>query len=216
MRALLIGAFAGPLSNLVFVWLATQGHNVLALFVAIGLDNVAGGFAGTCLIAYMSSLTGRVHRHAIRALLVALRAARAGSSPRNRAASSKARPARRTRGAAPGMNNLFASYAPDNFAKALERSGVSPAALGSGYVAFFIYSALIGVFAVVLSIAVLRRQQDDVQVPGEAAERSNPHCGLQYVDHCCQRTDSRGVHCGRRCRVCPETFTDQTRDFRPR
>ena len=28
-----------------------------ALFVAIGLDNVAGGFAGTCLIAYMSSLT---------------------------------------------------------------------------------------------------------------------------------------------------------------
>jgi len=27
------------------------------LFIGIGLDNVAGGFAATCLIAYMSSLT---------------------------------------------------------------------------------------------------------------------------------------------------------------
>ncbi len=57
MRALLIGAFAGPISNLVFIWLATQGHSVPALFVAIGLDNVGSGFAGTALIAYMSSLT---------------------------------------------------------------------------------------------------------------------------------------------------------------
>ena len=32
-------------------------HNLWVLFAAIGLDNVAGGFAGTCLIAYMSSLT---------------------------------------------------------------------------------------------------------------------------------------------------------------
>ena len=57
MRAMVIGAFAGPLSNLLFIWLAFQGHNLWALFAAIGLDNVAGGFAGTCLIAYMSSLT---------------------------------------------------------------------------------------------------------------------------------------------------------------
>ncbi len=28
-----------------------------ALYVAISLDNIASGFAGTCLIAYMSSLT---------------------------------------------------------------------------------------------------------------------------------------------------------------
>ena len=57
LRAMVIGAFAGPLSNLLFIWLAMQGHSLLALFAAIGLDNVAGGFAGTCLIAYMSSLT---------------------------------------------------------------------------------------------------------------------------------------------------------------
>ena len=57
MRAMVIGALAGPLSNLLFIWLALQEHNLIVLFAAIGLDNVAGGFAGTCLIAYMSSLT---------------------------------------------------------------------------------------------------------------------------------------------------------------
>src|SRR3970282_805844 len=57
LRAMVIGAFAGPLSNLLFIWLATQGDSLFSLFVAIGLDNVAGGFAGVCLIAYMSSLT---------------------------------------------------------------------------------------------------------------------------------------------------------------
>ena len=57
MRAMVIGAFAGPVSNLLFIWLAVQEHNLFALFLPIGLDNVAGGLAGTCLIAYMSSLT---------------------------------------------------------------------------------------------------------------------------------------------------------------
>ena len=55
--ALVIGAFAGPLSNLVFAWLATRGHDLFALFVAIGVDNIAGGYSGTALIAYMSGLT---------------------------------------------------------------------------------------------------------------------------------------------------------------
>ena len=40
MRAMVIGALAGPLSNLLFVWLALQEHNLFALFAAIGLDNV--------------------------------------------------------------------------------------------------------------------------------------------------------------------------------
>ena len=57
LRSLLVGALGGPLSNLIFVWLATQGHALGALFVAIGVENVLSGFAGTCLIAYMSSLT---------------------------------------------------------------------------------------------------------------------------------------------------------------
>jgi hypothetical protein len=41
-------------------------------------------------------------------------------------------------------------------------------------VVFFMYSALIGVFAIVLSIAVLRRQEDHAQVPGAAGAAVKP------------------------------------------
>jgi PAT family beta-lactamase induction signal transducer AmpG len=58
-----------------------------------------------------------------------------------------------------GVKELVANQAPQNFAAALERSGVTPAALGTGYVIFFTYSALLGVFAVLLALAVQRRQQ---------------------------------------------------------
>ena len=57
--SMLTGAVGGPLSNLLFVWLATRGHDIGALFLAITLDNVFSGFAGTCLIVYMSSLTAK-------------------------------------------------------------------------------------------------------------------------------------------------------------
>jgi PAT family beta-lactamase induction signal transducer AmpG len=57
------------------------------------------------------------------------------------------------------VKGFVASQAPENFAAAVERSSVTPAALGAGYVMFFAYSALIGVFAVVLSFVVQRRQE---------------------------------------------------------
>ena len=56
------------------------------------------------------------------------------------------------------LKALFAGQPPEKFAAALERSGVTPAALGTGYVVFFLYSALIGVFAFGLALAVQRRQ----------------------------------------------------------
>lgn len=57
MRSLFIGATAVMFTNFLFSWLATQGGDVAALTIAIGSENFSGGFAGTCLIAYMSSLT---------------------------------------------------------------------------------------------------------------------------------------------------------------
>src|SRR5262249_12511206 len=57
IRPLIIGAFAVPIANLTFAWLATRGHDVPALTIVIGIDNAVSGFAGTCLVAYMSSLT---------------------------------------------------------------------------------------------------------------------------------------------------------------
>jgi PAT family beta-lactamase induction signal transducer AmpG len=159
MRAMVIGAFMGPLSNLLFIWLAFQGHNLWSLFAAIGLDNVAGGFAGTCLIAYMSSLTSVGFTATQYALFSSLYAipGRLIASQSGRIVESAARWAD-AGGALGTIKGVLATQAPENFAKAMERSGVTPAALGTGYVTFFIYSALIGVFAIALSILVERRQ----------------------------------------------------------
>ena len=57
-RTMLLGACGQAISHGVFAWLATQGASVEALVLAISADNFAQSFAGTVLIAYMSSLTG--------------------------------------------------------------------------------------------------------------------------------------------------------------
>jgi PAT family beta-lactamase induction signal transducer AmpG len=175
LRAMVIGAFAGPVSNLLFIWLALQDHSLLALFAAIGLDNVAGGFAGTCLIAYMSSLTSAGFTATQYALFSSLYAipGRLIASQSGRIVEGAARLAD-SGGMLSGVKVFFATSAPDNFATAVERSGVSPAALGTGYVVFFAYSALIGVFALVLSLVVLRRQEDDMQIPDTADAAARP------------------------------------------
>ena len=166
MQTLLIGAFAGPLSNLVFIWLATQGHSVPALFVAIGLDNVGSGFAGTALIAYMSSLTAEgftATQYALFSSLYALPgrlvASQSGTLVEGAAQAAD------SGGLLSLFNGWFASLPPESFAKSVERSGVSAAALGSGYTVFFIYSALVGVFAVVLAFVVVARRAKSVAGP---------------------------------------------------
>jgi PAT family beta-lactamase induction signal transducer AmpG len=175
LRAMVVGAFAGPASNLLFIWLAFQDHNLLALFAAIGLDNVAGGFAGTCLIAYMSSLTSAGFTATQYALFSSLYAipGRLVASQSGRIVEGAARMAD---GGVMlgGIKNMMATYAPDNFAAAIERSGVTPAALGTGYAVFFTYSALLGVFGVVLSLAVFRRQDEHVEVPDAADAVAKP------------------------------------------
>ena len=158
MRALIIGAFAVPLSNLMFAWLATQGPQLWALSLVIGIDNVASGFAGTCLIAYMSSLTGEGFTatqyalfSSLYALLGKLIASQSGRIVEGAAAAAE--------GAGPfaPLRGLFANLPPQAFAQALEKSHVSAAALGSGYVVFFVYSALIGLVGITLSILVAIR-----------------------------------------------------------
>ena len=157
IRSLLIGAFAGPISNLVFAWLATQGPQLWALSVAIGVDNVASGFSGTCLIAYMSSLTGAGFTatqyalfSSLYALLGKLVASQSGRIVEGAAASADAG------GMFAAFNPLFYGLPPETFASAMEKSGVTPAALGAGYVTFFIYSAALGLIGIALAFAVAR------------------------------------------------------------
>jgi PAT family beta-lactamase induction signal transducer AmpG len=160
MRALVVGAFAGPLSNLIYIWLATRGHDLFALFVSIGIENVTSGFAGTCLIAYMSSLTSAAFTATQYALFSSLYAlpGKIIASQSGRIVESAASAAD-SGGSLSGLSGWFASLPPESFAAALERSGVSPAALGTGYTVFFAYSALTGVFAIGLAFAVQRRMR---------------------------------------------------------
>lgn len=159
MRAMVLGAFAGALSNLAFAWLATRGHDVNALLIAIAIDNVAGGIAGTCLIAYMSSLTSigfTATQYALFSSLYAL-PGKLLASQSGRIVESAARSAD-AGGPVAGLKAFFGRLPPESYATAMEKSGVTPTALGSGYLTFYLYSTAIGVFAIVLAFMVARRQ----------------------------------------------------------
>ena len=57
MPTLLIGGIAASTSHLMLALLATSGAKIGLLALAVSVENFAGSFAGTALIAYMSSLT---------------------------------------------------------------------------------------------------------------------------------------------------------------
>jgi len=61
MRMLLAGAIIVIATNLLFAWLAGQQPLLIWLILVVGADNLAGGFAGTVFIAYLSSLTNRAY-----------------------------------------------------------------------------------------------------------------------------------------------------------
>ena len=58
--SLIIGAIISVLGNLSFAWLVNQSSDSLTpILLAITADNIAGGYAGTIFIAYMSTLVNR-------------------------------------------------------------------------------------------------------------------------------------------------------------
>ncbi|MGB0908257.1 MAG: AmpG family muropeptide MFS transporter [Maricaulaceae bacterium] len=58
MKCLIIGSSLMVLTNAAFSWLATvETAETAYLFVTVGADNLAAGFAATTFIAYLSSLT---------------------------------------------------------------------------------------------------------------------------------------------------------------
>ena len=61
LRSLLLGAVLVAATNLIFAYLAATGRDLVLLTFTISADNLAGGFAGTALIAYMSSLTNTAY-----------------------------------------------------------------------------------------------------------------------------------------------------------
>jgi PAT family beta-lactamase induction signal transducer AmpG len=158
MRSMVIGAFALPITNTIFAWLATRGPDFHSLLVAIGVDNVVSGFAGTCLVAYMSSLTSAgftITQYALFSSLYAL-PGKLLASQSGRIVEAAAHAARGGGPFAP-LRALFAHAPRAAFAQAIVKSHVDPTALGAGYVAFFFYSGLVGVLSMVLAVLVARR-----------------------------------------------------------
>jgi MFS transporter, PAT family, beta-lactamase induction signal transducer AmpG len=159
MRSLIIGAAAGPVSNLVFAWLAMQGPDPRAFALAVMVDNVSAGYAGTVLIAYMSSLTSAGFTATQYALFSSLY-----SLPGKLiAAQSGAIVEASARAAAPGgpfagLAPLFADLPAASFASAADL-GVPAAALGAGYAVFFLYSCVIGLAALVMAVVVAGKHE---------------------------------------------------------
>jgi PAT family beta-lactamase induction signal transducer AmpG len=62
-RGVFVGMFVGgllaALTNLAFSWLAGLGPELYGLYVAIGIDNLAGGMASAAFVAFLSALTNR-------------------------------------------------------------------------------------------------------------------------------------------------------------
>ena len=173
IRTMVVGAFMSPVSNLIFAWLATQGHDLGALFVAICIDNVATGYAGTALIAYMSSLTSlgfTATQYALFSSLYAL-PGKIIASQSGRIVEASARAAD-DGGPLSSLKGLFANLSPESLVTGAAASGVTREGLGAGYVTFFLYSTVIGVFAILLAFYVAKRQPAvEAEARARAAEQ---------------------------------------------
>jgi PAT family beta-lactamase induction signal transducer AmpG len=71
-RMLAVAAIAVALSNIAFLLMAENPSQIWAFYAAITADNLSQGFAGTVLVAFMSSLTNRNFTATQYALLVSL------------------------------------------------------------------------------------------------------------------------------------------------
>lgn len=171
LRTMVIGVFASPVSNLVFIWLATQGASMPALYGAITIDNFATGFAGTALIVYMSSLTAAGFTATQYALFSSLYAifGKIIASQSGRIVEGAARVAEGG-GFTAIFRPMFERLPEGALAKGAEIAGVAPRSLGAGYATFFVYSVIIGAIAVLLAFMIARRQPE-IDARAEARAR---------------------------------------------
>lgn len=61
LRTLMLGAVLSAATNLLFVWLARQGHDVSALVFTVSADNLSAGIASSAFVAYLSSLVNQAY-----------------------------------------------------------------------------------------------------------------------------------------------------------
>jgi PAT family beta-lactamase induction signal transducer AmpG len=127
-RLLAPSVFLLAVSNLAFAWLAHVGQpDTLMLTGAISIDNLAGGIAGTVFIAFLSGLTNTAYTATQYALFTSIMLL-------------------------PGkIIGGFSGVIVDT----VQAARYSTRAFG-GYETFFVFTALLGLPAFVLAIAVRR------------------------------------------------------------
>ena len=74
LPALAVGGVAQAVTNLTFAWVATQGHDLTALTIAVGTDMFAGGLGSAAFVAYLSALCNLAFTATQYALLTSLMA----------------------------------------------------------------------------------------------------------------------------------------------
>ncbi len=74
LTALLIGGVLQAATNLIFAWLAVEGHDLALLAVAVGADNFTGGLGSAAFVAYLSGLCNVAFTGTQYALLTSLMA----------------------------------------------------------------------------------------------------------------------------------------------
>jgi PAT family beta-lactamase induction signal transducer AmpG len=141
-RALFIGLVGVIAGNLTYALLAASGHNIGMFAAAIAIENIAAGFAGTALLAYMSSLTNAAFtatQYALFSSFYALPGKLLG-----------------------GLSGVFVDWFANHrhlFENLLPSLVVVPDKL-VGFVPFFVATALAGLPALLLLILVYRREGD--------------------------------------------------------
>lgn len=176
-KCLVFGAFFQPLSHIPFLLICANGHYVIPvdfpwydfaagamttikfnlppdLWLAVGSDNIASSFAGTCLIVYMSRLTKvgfTATQYALFSSLYALPgkllAAMSGRIVEGAAKASH-------EGFIQFLVPYFSNFQAGSFATAQEKMGVAPEALATGYAVFYTYTIAIGIFGVIMAFIV--------------------------------------------------------------
>lgn len=74
VKALFVGGVLQAVTNLTFAWLATRGHDMSALTIAVGTDSFAGGVGSAAFVAFLSSLCNVAFTATQYALLTSLMA----------------------------------------------------------------------------------------------------------------------------------------------
>ena len=170
-RCLVIGAFLQPISNMAFAAITLTGANLPALYLAIGIDNLSAAFAGTCLVVYMSMLTREGFTATQYALFSSLYSlpGKIISALSGRVVEGAAKAA--DSGWLSFLKPAFERLPAEAFAAGGAKLGVSGASLAAGYTAFFFYTAIIGIIAIVLALMVSRGPAREI-LEREESERA--------------------------------------------